>query len=527
VRQQADRALRMVRALVGEDDPLPADVADLVATVRAVAGDATIAVADDGRTAVPRDVADALVGALRQAVGNSVAHAGPHARRTVHVAASGGGVRIVLHDDGSGFDPAAIAPERMGIAVSIVGRMRSLPGGDAVVDTAVGRGTTVTLRWAPPRDATDDRSADPLRWLRPVGAGGVTGWRWWSVPLVFAAVQGTLATLAIVGDPPAAERLAAPLVGLLVALALVWTPGIARPSRARSLVAIAVLVMTSATAWFAASSRDVAYVDLWFLPGAALVLVALAVGGRPGLAMAAGGAFGAVIGGGLLVAGIEMTDASAVLLRAMTNVLVGASLVVAIRRSTAATERLEAADVAEIAARARRAARQSELAARVAELDVLIGPTLERIAQAPALTDDERRACRALEGRLRDQHRGDRLARPPVVDAAFAARARGVDVSLLDDGPPRIAASILDRIARWIADELDDAEGGTVTARILPAGRSDLASVVVDGRTVRVLPRGGDPNAAPLRRDGVPGAVAQSTSTGRFGSAVHSVSEPS
>src|SRR5690349_10232061 len=108
----------MVRALVGEEDPPPEDATDLVAGVRTVAGDATIAVADDGRTAVPHDVAEALVSALRQAVRNSIAHAGPSARRTVHVTASGGGVRIVLADDGPGFDAAAIAPERMGIAVS-------------------------------------------------------------------------------------------------------------------------------------------------------------------------------------------------------------------------------------------------------------------------------------------------------------------------------------------------------------------------------------------------------------------------
>ena len=56
-----------------------------------------------------------------------------------------GGVRVA--DDGVGFDPESVAVGRLGIAVSIRGRLARLPGGHARVHSRAGRGTTVQIRW--------------------------------------------------------------------------------------------------------------------------------------------------------------------------------------------------------------------------------------------------------------------------------------------------------------------------------------------------------------------------------------------
>ncbi|MFC6012685.1 sensor histidine kinase [Nocardia lasii] len=99
---------------------------------------------------LPTEAAQVLAAALSEAVRNSVRHAdvpGRRVRRSVTVTIATGGIRVVLSDDGAGFDPARVSVDRMGIAGSILGRMRALAGGAAFVESAPGAGTVVTLVW--------------------------------------------------------------------------------------------------------------------------------------------------------------------------------------------------------------------------------------------------------------------------------------------------------------------------------------------------------------------------------------------
>jgi signal transduction histidine kinase len=50
-------------------------------------------------------------------------------------------------DDGRGFDPAKVPAHRLGLAVSIVERVRRLPGGDVEVRSRPGAGTRIHLSW--------------------------------------------------------------------------------------------------------------------------------------------------------------------------------------------------------------------------------------------------------------------------------------------------------------------------------------------------------------------------------------------
>ncbi|MFD3703007.1 sensor histidine kinase [Nocardia sp. NPDC058658] len=99
---------------------------------------------------LPIEAAQVLGAALSEAVRNSLRHAdvaGRTVRRSVSVTIATGGIRVVLADDGAGFDPARVSADRMGIAGSILGRMRALAGGAAFVESAPGAGTVVTLVW--------------------------------------------------------------------------------------------------------------------------------------------------------------------------------------------------------------------------------------------------------------------------------------------------------------------------------------------------------------------------------------------
>jgi signal transduction histidine kinase len=67
-------------------------------------------------------------------------------------------VSIVVRDRGKGFDPSAVPEDRKGLAESVHGRM-TRRGGTAVVSSAEGEGTKVTLKM--PRAAADSPARRP------------------------------------------------------------------------------------------------------------------------------------------------------------------------------------------------------------------------------------------------------------------------------------------------------------------------------------------------------------------------------
>ena len=97
-------------------------------------------------TAVPADVAEAILEASAEALRNSVIHAGP-ASRAVHVRLGPARVEVTVIDDGRGFDVDAVDEARLGVRISIRDRMRGLTGGRAVVVSRPGLGTRVAIGW--------------------------------------------------------------------------------------------------------------------------------------------------------------------------------------------------------------------------------------------------------------------------------------------------------------------------------------------------------------------------------------------
>ena len=85
----------------------------------------------------------ALVQASREAMINAAKHAGV-AEVSVYAEVEPGQVHVFVRDRGRGFDPAAVAADRHGLADSIRGRMER-HGGTVTLRTAPGEGTEVQL----------------------------------------------------------------------------------------------------------------------------------------------------------------------------------------------------------------------------------------------------------------------------------------------------------------------------------------------------------------------------------------------
>jgi signal transduction histidine kinase len=98
---------------------------------------------------VPVPVSAALAQAVREALANVLSHAGT-GEAWVDIEASEpgppGGLRVTVRDDGAGFDPDQVDPSRLGLRRSIIERIADC-GGQAVVRSAPGQGTVVSLSW--------------------------------------------------------------------------------------------------------------------------------------------------------------------------------------------------------------------------------------------------------------------------------------------------------------------------------------------------------------------------------------------
>ncbi|WP_395638307.1 sensor histidine kinase [Pseudolysinimonas sp.] len=103
--------------------------------------------------ALEPDVGDALLWSLRATLENVLRHSGATTAE-VEVIADPTTITVMVTDRGSGFDPAAVAQDRLGLRASVVDRMAAV-GGRAQIWSAKGEGTSVILT-AP---ATEVRSS--------------------------------------------------------------------------------------------------------------------------------------------------------------------------------------------------------------------------------------------------------------------------------------------------------------------------------------------------------------------------------
>ncbi|MCS5720272.1 hypothetical protein N1027_19270 [Herbiconiux sp. CPCC 205763] len=493
---RVDEGACAARQFAAEATRITAD-ADGVATFRWLPD--TTSVASDACVAfIEPDAASTLLGALRQALVNSVGHAGTASSRTVTLTTDADELwlRLVIADDGCGFDTSAVPGGRMGISASILARVEALPGGSARVESRPGAGTLVALEWrgrAATTTAQEER--DPAQWetTRRSFRRGVTV----SVA-VFLLVQFALAV-------NAAENSATPWLSLLT-LAGVWLAvftlgwrSFGRPSMMRSAVTVAIVAATAALMLLLAGRGSMDYWDSWYLMGCALVLFALALRGRLPMALLGAAALAIITALGAAHGLYASADVAISLARPVAIVAIGGAFAVAIARLHSKVLALQAQSLRLVQQEAYESATRVELRDGAARLEAQLGPMLARLEElgepGASLMPTEAVECAALEGTLRDRYRGGRLAAEPLVTAATSARRRGIDVVLLDDATgDELSSAELTAVVEWMAARLDRAQAGSVVGRILPADRDGVASVVSDGSATLFRGRGAPAN---------------------------------
>ena len=458
----------------------------------------------DGETDLPPAVARALLLAARQAVANSVRHADPAGRgvrRGVVLDCRDGALSIRVEDDGVGF-AASARSDRLGITDSIERR-----GADAGVGveirSAPGEGAAVVLRWEPAEPVGEGE--EPAE-RTGCGAGGATG-------AVFLPVMETPSARTIVliivafhlGSvllhwseyriawvSPACFLLLAACTWLLVRR---WSG--AMPMSAAWAVAVAVGAANGAQ-FAVIVSRPSPGWDHWTAGAGTFLACGLVLRGRGRQAWAAMAlmvagttAWTLATGGSLLVVGAY--NGGHVLTLALWS-LTAMWSDRAYRAIGFQQRRLQSLRAQ------RRAEEETERVLMEARASVARRalPVLREIASG-VIDEGIRTRARLLEAELRDEIRAACFTGTAVVGAARRARARGVDVVLLDDAgstaegmteAPPPEGSERSRLVKVVARFLEGVDRGRVVVRVPPRSRGLLVVATRDGEIALSLRRG-------------------------------------
>ena len=121
----------------------------IMSAARQIDSGLTASISEAQNWLVNPDVASALTEATLQAVQNSVLHAGAKAKRELFLKATASEIKIVIRDNGKGFRPNRIPKGRLGLRVSVIGRVEAI-GGQVHISSNPGQGSTVVLEWVKP-----------------------------------------------------------------------------------------------------------------------------------------------------------------------------------------------------------------------------------------------------------------------------------------------------------------------------------------------------------------------------------------
>jgi hypothetical protein len=302
-----------------------------------------------------------------------------------------------------------------------------------------------------------------------------------AVFFLIPVVLGVLLTPAM--DKP--DLMQAALVTYVLAVALVVYPyGQRRLPQLPAMTAVLLMLVSIQRSYDALDPRAELFGGQWFTLGFDGFLVVLGIRRRGGwgwatlvIAVAVSMTWGARSGLGLWEAALSNSASAALLL---------ASQLIAREYDRSSAAFAEAREMV-ISARSHDEAEKDTVSAstqRVQQVRRLAGGLLERIAHDPSpVTDYDIEQFRLTEAQLRDSIRGRSVSTPYLLEVARAARARGVQVDILDERGEPLPTAVLRSATRQAMEVLNTATSGSVTIRAFPEGDPTAVFIVHDGNT--------------------------------------------
>ncbi len=260
----------------------------------------------------------------------------------------------------------------------------------------------------------------------------------------------------------------------------------------RSASVLALCAATAILQSFVANPLKSSSFAHWDAAAITFILLILAVRGRPGTAWLGYAALLTFTVVWAVLHGLSVGEGVSIVIRHAATLMAGTLFAVGLRRTARSLLVMNDERTAAASAQARAIAGIEERKAQLLRVNSMARPMLERLTHEQELDDQERDVCLRVEASLRDAMRGRSLFIEPAIYAAHAARVRGVEVTFLDDsGNDSPARAGL--LAQIVARELESVEAGRFTARLLPDGRGDVGTIVVDtGHEHRMLIVGSD-----------------------------------
>jgi guanyl-specific ribonuclease Sa len=288
------------------------------------------------------------------------------------------------------------------------------------------------------------------------------------------------------------DGLVNPALGI-VALALLWAaliilavPG-SQPFSLTSTISVVVVgvAVTVVSSWNIVDVAATGYAT-WHMGAVTFLMLVVAIRGRTRFAWIGFGAFAAItIIWSVLTQGDTLFGVNLAARQAAT-LLIGTLFATLLRRSRLTISAIQASQLSRAAAEAATDAETHERTAHYVRLETEARPALERIARGAPFTTIEREQFALLEASLRDGIRAAGLSSSTLAVETRAARERGVHVILLDDRGSDLGEPERILVESTLTEQLRATEVGTITARLSPYGRPEIATIVVDeGGTFR------------------------------------------
>lgn len=307
----------------------------------------------------------------------------------------------------------------------------------------------------------------------------LNGWAGWLVLGLYGIGTTVIGVLNLGG-------LIVPGLGIL-ALALLWVGLLilglpnGEPLELRSTLAL-VLVVSATTAissWNVANPDEPGYAT-WPLGAMTFLLFVLALRGRRGFAWIGFGALALV---SIIVSMVTDQDLARVVndvLRQSATLIIGTLFAIVLRRATQTITAIQNNQLSRATLAAATSAATRERAAQNARLERDARPALQRIIDDEPVTEEELRHFALLESTLRDGIRATGFSSERVAEATRVARVRGLRVVLLDDRGTELDPEGRQRVEDALLEQLEQTSEGSITARISPDDRDEIATIVVE-----------------------------------------------